>query len=208
MSATAEIVLRTLKSRGAQSPQSLARQLAMTLPGVRRSLSALQNDGLVASKMQALGVGRPKRVWSLTDKAQQRFPDGHSFVTVELIAAVRSLYGDAGLDRLIDRREVDVRRRYQDALNKARSLREKVARLAELRSEEGYMAEWSSLADGALVLAENHCPICAAAKVCQGFCRSELIMFRTLLGPDVEVERMDHILAGARRCSYRIARRR
>jgi predicted ArsR family transcriptional regulator len=53
---------------------------------------------------------------------------------------------------------------------------------------------------------ENHCPICAAAAACQGLCRSELAVFRAVLGADVTVERIDHILAGARRCAYRICR--
>jgi predicted ArsR family transcriptional regulator len=53
---------------------------------------------------------------------------------------------------------------------------------------------------------ENHCPICAAATLCQSFCRSELEIFQDVLGPGARVERTDHILAGARRCAYRISR--
>jgi predicted ArsR family transcriptional regulator len=40
-----------------------------------------------------------------------------------------------------------------------------------------------------------------------GLCRSELAIFRAVLGADVTVERTDHILAGARRCAYRIGMR-
>ncbi len=79
-----------------------------------------------------------------------------------------------------------------------------MARLAELRSVEGYMAAWSADADGGFTLVENHCPICAAATACQGFCRAELEVFRAVLGDGVSVERTDYILAGARRCAYRI----
>lgn len=66
------------------------------------------------------------------------------------------------------------------------------------------MSEWSRQDDGSWLLVENHCPICAAATVCQGFCRDELSLFRDLLGDRVSVNRGDHILAGARRCAYRI----
>jgi predicted ArsR family transcriptional regulator len=51
---------------------------------------------------------------------------------------------------------------------------------------------------------ENHCPICAAATVCKGFCDTELELFRTVLGPDIGVERVEHIVSGNRRCAYRI----
>jgi predicted ArsR family transcriptional regulator len=57
------------------------------------------------------------------------------------------------------------------------------------------------------LLVENHCPICAAAAVCQGLCRSELTAFRAVLGDDVSIERVDHILTGARRCAYRVSKR-
>ncbi len=57
---------------------------------------------------------------------------------------------------------------------------------------------------GRFLLIENHCPICAAARACQGLCRSELAIFRAVLGPDVSVERIEHIPTGARRCAYRV----
>jgi len=51
---------------------------------------------------------------------------------------------------------------------------------------------------------ENHCPICAAARLCTGLCREELNLFRKVLGRDVRIERISHILAGANRCAYRV----
>ena len=57
---------------------------------------------------------------------------------------------------------------------------------------------------GDLMLVENHCPVCAAARVCTGLCREELSLFRQVLGDDVRVERVTHILSGAGRCAYRI----
>jgi predicted ArsR family transcriptional regulator len=66
------------------------------------------------------------------------------------------------------------------------------------------MAEAQAQPDGSVLLVENHCPICAAARACQQFCRSELEVFRRVLGEDCSVEREEHQLAGARRCAYRI----
>jgi predicted ArsR family transcriptional regulator len=56
------------------------------------------------------------------------------------------------------------------------------------------------------LLIEDHCPICAAAQSCQGFCRSELQLFREVLGAEASVTREEHLLAGARRCVYRISK--
>ncbi|MDX5434980.1 MAG: MarR family transcriptional regulator, partial [Halomonas sp.] len=95
---------------------------------------------------------------------------------------------------------------YRDALGDATALEARVERLAEIRTREGYMAEWRREEDGSLLLIENHCPICRAAHTCPDLCRSELTVFRAVLGEDVSVERTGHVLGGARRCVYRIER--
>jgi predicted ArsR family transcriptional regulator len=198
-------VLYHLKTRGPQTAAELARRLGVTQVAVRQHLQALATEGLVTHRDERRKVGRPARLWSLMPAAARRFPDSHGDLTVELLKAVRTTFGEDGLDRLVTERSRQQREAYAKRMPAASTLlEERIDALAKLRSEEGYMAEWTREADGAWILAENHCPICAAATVCQGFCRDELSMFRDLLGSGATVERGDHILAGARRCAYRI----
>jgi predicted ArsR family transcriptional regulator len=202
----ADQILQALKTRGPLSTGELASLLGVSGEAARQQMARLEADGLVAGEREGGAVGRPRRRWSLTDRAQGRFPDSHPELTVQLIRSIERSLGPAALDRVIDAREEEQRRAYQGAVAGARSLRQRVERLAAARSAEGYMAAVTEEPGGrGLLLVENHCPICAAARACQGFCRSELQVFREVLGPDVEVEREEHILAGARRCAYRIA---
>ena len=83
-------------------------------------------------------------------------------------------------------------------------LAERIARLAEVRTAEGYLAEAVAEPDGAMLLVEHHCPIADAARSCSGFCQSELELFRRVLGDDVVVERTQHLMAGDQRCAYRV----
>ena len=108
------------------------------------------------------------------------------------------------LDRLVEARAADSLANYNTALEGTADLGERVTRLAEARTREGYMAEARRDGKGFL-LVENHCPICAAATACQGFCRAERDVFEKALGPGVSVERNEHIVGGDRRCAYRIA---
>ena len=197
-------MLHALKAAGPQSAEALGRKLGMTAVGARQHLTRLQEEGLVDAVDQSEGVGRPKRIWSLSEAGHARFPDNHAGLTLELITAIRKAGGETMLDSVIDAREKAALQTYRRALDGAASLKEKVKRLAKIRSEEGYMASVAAGADGALLLIENHCPICVAAKACQGFCRSELALFRETLGDSVTVERDEHIVSGARRCVYRI----
>ncbi|WGG52428.1 helix-turn-helix transcriptional regulator [Rugamonas sp. DEMB1] len=202
---TAEQVLYLLKTRGAQTAQQLAALLGLTSMGARRQLEAWQDKGLVEFEETADKVGRPARHWRLTAAGHARFPDRHADLTLQLIEQVRGLFGAAGLEQLISARELDSERQYRERLGaQTADWPARAAALAGLRSAEGYMAEVEQQDDGSLLLIENHCPICAAATSCQSFCRSELDIFRRVLGEGVAVERAEHLLAGARRCVYRI----
>jgi predicted ArsR family transcriptional regulator len=190
-----------LKGAEPQTAEQLAARLGISPVAMRLQLNALRRRDLVRFEENKGRVGRPLRTWSLTDAGQLRFPDAHATLAVDLLASVKALYGKKALHRLIAEREKDMRTRYHRAVAGAKPLAKKVADLAAARSEEGYMAESRKTARGHL-LVENHCPICAAAKECQQFCRSELRIFREVLGPEASVERVDHVLAGARRCAY------
>lgn len=199
-------VLHAIKSGGPQSAETIAKRLKVTVVAARQQLGRLLDKDLVAFEDRREGVGRPKRIWSLTDAGQARFPDSHAAVAVDLLRAIETSFGAAGLDKVIAEREKAMRHIYVERLRPGRSLADCARLLAEQRSEEGYMAEAKKLPDGDVLLIENHCPICVAAKACQGFCRSELSLFRDVLGPEVRVERHEHILSGARRCAYRLSR--
>jgi len=200
---TAQRLLVLLKTRGPQPSAELGAVLGITGEAARQQLVKLGEEGLVEAESEARGVGRPLQRWRLTASGNARFPDTHAELTVQLIATVRGVLGEAALERIIAAREAETRQAYASALAGAGGLAERVARLAALRAREGYMAEWRAEGDGFLLI-ENHCPICAAAASCQGFCRAELDIFRSVLGAAARIVRDEHILAGARRCVYRI----
>jgi predicted ArsR family transcriptional regulator len=196
-------LLYALKAAGPQTAGAIGKRLGMTAVGARQHLARMLDEKLVTFEDRRETVGRPKRIWSIGDEGNKRFPDNHAGLTLELIGAIKSTLGEKGLDKIIEQRERQTLKAYRAQLDGAGSLKEKAGRLAKLRSEEGYMADLLRDKDGFL-LVENHCPICVAAKACQGFCRSELQIFRDALGSDVSVERTEHIVEGARRCAYRI----
>lgn len=201
---TSDRLLHALKATGPQTAAALAARLKVTVVAIRQHLEKLAAADLVAHDDRREAVGRPKRYWRLSDAGHLRFPENHAGLTLELINAVSAVFGDAGLDRLIDHREAQTLAAYRARLAPAAGLAEKVAILARLRDAEGYMAEISEAPDGSFLLIENHCPICIAATHCQNLCRSELAVFAAALGPTAEIARVDHIVAGARRCAYRV----
>lgn len=201
MAAAGARLLDHLKRAGPARIEALAEALGLTREAVRQHLARLEADGLVAARAQAGGRGRPARLWALTDRAQPRYPDRHADLARDLLTRIREDLGEAALERLIAEREQVARSTYRAALAGARTLSERVAVLARLRADEGYMADWRQ-AGPEILLTEHHCPIRAAAEVCRGFCQAELASFAEAAGPGVTVRRVEHALQGGARCVY------
>jgi predicted ArsR family transcriptional regulator len=197
-------IVETLKRIEGATASELAEQFGLTDTAVRQHLDGLEQLGLVSRHaMVSEGRGRPPVRWVLTPAAAELFPDRHADLTVDLIESIRTALGDDALDAVVRTRAERQLAAYQAALPQAVDIELRVRNLAELRSTEGYLAEWSRDGDQ-LVLTEHHCPIHDAAATCPSLCGAELELFRSTLGPEVSVERDQHVFDGHLRCSYRI----
>jgi predicted ArsR family transcriptional regulator len=194
--------LKLLKTRGPMPSAIVAKELGITGEGARFQLTKLAEEGLVQASSESKGVGRPMQIWSLTPKGNQHFPDSHATLSEQLIEAMQEVLSPGQMDAVISLREKKANRKYLDALQDLPDLEEKIKRLAELRNSDGYLAEWNKEEDG-FILIENHCPVCAAAQRCADLCEAEMNTFKEIFGKNVSVERVDHIIAGARRCAYK-----
>lgn len=200
-------ILYLLKMQGAQTATSLAEQLQVSPMAIRQHLQTLKAEQWVTYQEERRPLGRPVKLWQLTTQSVDRFPDSHADLMVDLLRSIEALFGAEGLDRLMADRSRRQIQTYQSKIAEAEpgDWRQRVQTIAHLRTQEGYMAEVIEQSSNALLLVENHCPICAAAETCQKLCSTELEVFRTVLGSAVTVERMEHILQGDRRCAYRVS---
>lgn len=148
-------VLTTLKrsAAGGLSVRELAARFGMSYMGVKQHCLALERDGYVDTLRRRKPVGRPELIYRLTPLAHALFnrqeaghggprsgPVGAARMVGDLLDAVRRTYGPAAGDKLLfsiyARWADDFRARLSDC----EDLPERVAGLARLRDEEGYMA--------------------------------------------------------------------
>ena len=202
---TRRAIVKLLKTEGPLGSAQLAEHLGLTAMAVRLHLYALQSEGMVTAEDRPVPVGRPAKFWRLTREADRHFPEAYAELSVALIDAMQETFGVEGLNRVLVSRCARQREEYAKRIRAADPLEKRLKELAQVRTEEGYMAEVRAEGEGGgFLLVENHCPICAAANACQGFCSTELDLFRTVLGASVEVERVEHIVSGDQRCAYRV----
>ena len=197
-------IIEVLKRAESATAHELAEQFNTTTTAVRQHLDSLEQSGLVERFEGAiLGRGRPAIRWRITPLTAELFPDRHGELTVELLESIKTSLGEEALQKVIDQRASEQVASYRNTLGDTAAVPVRVRALADRRSEEGYLAE--VVDDGGdLLLIEHHCPICTAATVCQGLCRSELEVFQAALGPSVNITREQHLLSGDTRCAYRI----
>lgn len=204
---TKRTIVQLLKQEGSLDAETLASRLGITAMAVRQHLYALQEEQLVTYQEQPRPMGRPAKLWQLTTSAERFFPEGYAELTLSLLNSVKEAFGEAGLEQLLSIRTRQQIEGYSKLLKGKRNLLQRLNKLAQIRTNEGYMAYVQSNPDGSFLLVENHCPICAAATACTGLCAKELETFQSVLGDEVNIQRVEHIIAGERRCAYQISLR-
>ncbi len=198
-------VLYAVRRRGEATAEQVAEQLDITVSGARQHLTALAHDALVESNELPSPQGRRGRrtlVYSVTDAADAYFPKAYGELTNELLGYVADTDREL-LDQLFAKRRearIDNARR---RLASKRTLRAKVAELTRILDEDGYLASWEQVERGVFRIVEHNCAIWAVAERYGQACTSELEFIRTVL-EGADVERVQHMIAGARRCAYEV----
>ena len=200
-----ELLVR-LRRDGPSSPDRLAETLGASRTGVLQQLRALEAANLVRREMVRHGVGRPRHVYDVTEHAQDLFPNAYDGLATGLLAAIRSVGGEALVDDVFEaRRRVTterVREQLAERLPADASVVDRARELAVIQDEQGYLAEAVLDPDGVIRIIEHNCAIHHVATGASAACRAELELFREVLGPDVE--RVTHIAGGDRCCTYRV----
>ena len=192
-------LLLLLRKHPGATVTELAREMAISGMGVRRHLSALANEGLVEpGPCAAAGPGRPPTGWRLSAAGREMFPRRYDALALDLMDELSPEELAGALDRRNDKQVAQ----YRAVLAPCADLTEQVAELAGLRDQAGYQAEWSGGDGDTLVLTENNCAIHRVAEHHPPVCAMELSLLRQVLGPNVEVTRVSHAMAGDTACSY------
>jgi DeoR family suf operon transcriptional repressor len=201
-------VLYAVRRRGEATSEQVAEQLGVTVSGARQHLSALARDGLVDATESASSTGKRGRrslVYSATADADAFFPKAYGELTNELLGYVAETDG-ALLDDLFAKRREHRIENARIRLEPKRTLGAKVAELTRILDEDGYLASSENVGPGVYRIVEHNCAIWAVAERYGQACTSEIEFIRAAL-EGADVERVQHMVAGARRCAYEVRAR-
>jgi predicted ArsR family transcriptional regulator len=197
---TREQILVLLRRHGRLSAPRLADLLQINSVGVRRHLGLLERDGLVESTVEKPTRGRPAAIYRLTDAGLERFPRRYDEVAREALVFLKD-HDAAALAQFLAWRNERLAASYAGRVDGA-TLAERTDALAEVLSEQGFMAEVESAPGGGLRLCQHNCTVEHLAADLPDLCTSEAELFERLLG--TQVEREATVVDGAVRCVTRI----
>ena len=198
MSSRHRLLLLLRKQPGVTVAQ-LARDMAISGMGVRRHLAALAADGLVEkTSCTQGGAGRPPAGWRLTATGREMFPRRYDTLALDLLDELSPEDVAGALSRRNDKQVAQ----YEVTVAGCADLPGQVAEVTRLRDVAGYQAEWTEGDGGALILTENNCAIHRVAEHHPAVCAMELSLLQRVLGPEVEVTRLAHAMAGDPVCAY------
>ena len=193
-------VLGELKRAQPLTAKELADKLGVSANAIRHHLKELEAAAFIVYGREQRGIGAPTFAYRLSPAGEALFPRAYEATLNELLDRMAEKSGrGAAVDLLADHYH-ELTRRVLAQLD-GRSASERVALVARLMSEQGYMAEWQEAA-GAFRLAEHNCAIRAVAERFPEVCAAEQQFLRDVLG--AAVERRTHITSGCNACEYAI----
>ncbi|WP_232696792.1 helix-turn-helix transcriptional regulator [Brevibacillus daliensis] len=198
---TRDQILHMLKLKGQLSVSDIAQDLGITEMAVRRHLNTLERDNLIQSSLVRQAMGRPTNVYSLSQEADELFPRNYHDFTLDFLQDIADLDGEEKINALFRRRKDRLEENYRPFIQG--DLEERVAALAEIQNQKGYMVEWGKdEVTGDYFLKEFNCPISQVAKQFNQACSCELSLFQQVL--DTKVEQSSCIAKGGDKCLYKI----
>jgi len=200
---TQRALLGGLKRRGPATLADLRAEVPLTPATLREHLAALADQGLVRRHGTRRGGsgrrGRPEVVWALAATAEELFPQREGKVLREMVAWLDA-HGAAPLLARYFAARVDARRGPAKARVRTLSGFRRVAEVARMLSEEGYLTEAVRRPGGQVALRIYHCPVKDLVAATDLPCRTELGLVRELLGG--KMVRIEHAAHRQGTCTF------
>jgi len=194
-------ILQDLKLHQPLAANDLAERYHVSPTAIRRHLKELEGEHLVQYDREQRGRGAPTFRYRLTPGAEGLFPRRYAEELTEVLSFLEHRGGREEVRRFFNERF----QAQADALLaglKDPTAEQRVEAVVELLRRQGFMAEWSPLADGNVRIAEHNCAMQAVAEKYPEVCEAEADFLREILQADVR--RDAHIPHGCNACEYAV----
>jgi DeoR family transcriptional regulator, suf operon transcriptional repressor len=200
MQSTRQEILGILRGEKHATVEDLAKQLELTPMTIRHHLNVLQAQNLVeASKVRrSKRVGRPRLVYTLTDEADDLFPQGYGRLASQLVSEVKETVGGEETEAMF-RRIAERVASEAPPTEDGQSFEERLDQVSDFLEDQGFLSRWEERDEG-YVLTNVNCPYRRVSRQHREVCLLDTELIRRLLG--VEPQRLSSQRAGEAACAF------
>lgn len=184
-SSPAGTILQHIQRTGSATIKDLEQVLGVSTTAVREHIAQLQVNGLVAVSTLRAGPGRPRLVYTLTEKAESLFPKHYDVLVHLLLEELADEDGIAKVERILARVSERIATEYSTKVN-ATDMHERLQELRQVLERHG-IAAGVDAEDAAIHL--HSCPYYDLVHEHGEVCRMEKQMLEQVLGEKLVLER-------------------
>lgn len=197
---TREKVLRTLLVRQRCTINELAEAVNINPISVRHHIARLEAEGLVTSEEERHGVGRPRRLYFLTEAGLEQFPSRYLRLTIRLLEQLKGSMPEPMVNQLFTQMAQDLAGEVKSQAS-GLNMEQRLDLVASLLSEEGFTVEWEKQGNHYLIR-EISCPYYRISQSHPEVCSMDQTLISTVLA--VPAEKVKCVLNGDANCTYMI----
>ena len=188
-SGTRQRVARSILVDGPSTAAALAKRLDLTPAAVRRHLDQLVEEGAVEARdpraTMRKGRGRPAKVFALTERGREGFDQQYDDLAAQALRFLAQAAGEDGL-RAFARKRADFIRDGFERLSASAPELSPAQVLAQVFTDEGYVASVRELPVVGEQLCQQHCPVSHVAHEFPQLCEAETAAISEVLGTHVQ----------------------
>ena len=195
---TREKVMQTLLARQNCTIIELADAVEINPISVRHHISHLEADGLVTSSEERHGVGRPRRLYFLTERGREHFPSRYLRLTLRLLEQLKEALPQQMMNKLFSQMAQDLAAEHASEL-KSLNLSERLDLIKKLLTNEGFTIEWEKQGD-VIHIKESNCPYYHIGQNHPEICSVDQTLITTILS--IPAEKVKCMLHGDAQCTF------
>lgn len=200
---TKEKILVVLKKAHESSMKDIMEFFDLSEIAIRRHLRDLIRQQLVSEQSVKQEIGRPYKVYRLTQKGHDIFPNQYKQLPLQMLQDLEELYGEDLVKKLFDKRKEREIEQFSSQIN-ANNFNERIKQLVNLQTENGQMIELNQVENGYEIINYN-CPIYNIASSYVHVCTNEKEVLERVF-PNSEIVSHKKIADGDCHCKWTISR--
>ena len=200
MNKTRDQILQILLQQPRCTINDLAEAVGINPISVRHHISKLEALGQVTSEEEKHGVGRPRRVYFLTNTGMEEFPQRYLTLSIRLLEQLKGTLPQPTVQKLFQEIAATMVDDHTAQIDLSRlDLKERLDLISKLLENEGFTIEVAETEEG-LQIKETSCPYMHVGEEHPEICLVDQTIIEKVLA--IPIQKTHCVLDGDHYCAY------